>query len=65
MLVRELFLGGQRVLPVKAEAAGFRFEARTIKEGLVVAMRLAQRRAAVDGVRSIRAARMAEVEPRG
>lgn len=38
---RELFLGGQRVRPVRAEAAGFRFQAREIGDGLSAALRLA------------------------
>lgn len=37
---RELFLGGQRVVPAKAVAAGFRFQAREIDAGLAAALRL-------------------------
>lgn len=37
---RELLLGGQRVVPLKAQAAGFEFHARTIEQGLRSALRL-------------------------
>lgn len=37
---RELLLGGQRVVPLKAEAAGFIFQARSIETGLNLALRI-------------------------
>ncbi|MEO1282543.1 MAG: TIGR01777 family oxidoreductase [Pseudomonadota bacterium] len=40
---RELLIGGQRVVPLKATSAGFNFEANTIQDGLRLALRLPQR----------------------